>query len=400
MSGFYNGNTIAVIVDDAVVSEPCEVGPIAPSQGGRLILGGESISPSTPYAGALDEVRLWAFAPIAKTGLRLSVGETPVCSTQNEGEITYTDGLFMGCDGNQWQMLGGDQTADTFTFTHCGKTGRIGPSQSDCNGAYGGTTLAGDVTVTNGIQYWTVPETGTYEITAWGASGAEGTYNSGQHRVRRGGRGALIGGRFELTAGEVVKVLVGQRGTRPAPGAYGHQPGGGGGGTFVTMQSNDILVIAGGGGGGGDPAYGQEFGGHGRIETSGETVRDHPAYTAGGGSNGGGGGANTYAAGGAGFSGNGGAAGNIAAYPQSYLGGGNGGRASSHSVTSEGGFGGGGHGELCGGGGGGYSGGGAACGWSSYGRAGGGGSFNTGSHKRAIEGEKLGDGLVEIVFLH
>lgn len=399
VSAYYNGSTAAVILDGSAVSQACAVGPVQPTAGGSFFLGADAASPTTPFAGSLDEVRLWSFAPLGAAGVSVSVSDVPVCSAQNEGQITYTEGVFMGCDGSQWQMLGGDNSSKTYRFTHCGKTGRTGPSQSQCNSEYTGTPLASSVTVSGGIQLWTVPQTGTYEITAWGAMGGEGTYNSGQHRVRRGGRGAMIQGRFELTQGEVIKVLVGQQGVRPAQGSYGHQPGGGGGGSFVVRNDNSILVIAGGGGGGGDPAYGQEFGGHGRIETSGERVVDHPSYAANGGSSGGGGAANQYAGAGAGYSGNGAASGNVAAYAQSFLNGGIGGRASAHSVNSEGGFGGGGHGELCGGGGGGYSGGGAACGWSSYGRAGGGGSYNAGTNQVMLPGERLNDGLVEIVFL-
>ena len=51
------------------------------------------------------------------------------------------------------------------TFTNCGKTGRNGPSQSDCNTAYASTDLNGEVTLSGGIQSWTVPYTGTYTIT-------------------------------------------------------------------------------------------------------------------------------------------------------------------------------------------------------------------------------------------
>ena len=43
------------------------------------------------------------------------------------------------------------------TFTNCGKTGRTGPSQSDCNTAYASTGLNGEVTLSGGIQSWTVP---------------------------------------------------------------------------------------------------------------------------------------------------------------------------------------------------------------------------------------------------
>ena len=52
----------------------------------------------------------------------------------------------------------------TYTFTNCGQTGRTGPSQSQCNSAYSGTNLDGQVNVNGGIQEWVVPYSGTYAI--------------------------------------------------------------------------------------------------------------------------------------------------------------------------------------------------------------------------------------------
>ncbi|MBT3224624.1 MAG: hypothetical protein HN348_36615, partial [Proteobacteria bacterium] len=45
----------------------------------------------------------------------------------------------------------------TRIFTNCSQTGNTGPSQGQCDTAYNGTDLQGEVTVTSGIQYWTVP---------------------------------------------------------------------------------------------------------------------------------------------------------------------------------------------------------------------------------------------------
>ena len=64
------------------------------------------------------------------------------------------------------------------------------------------------MTLVSGIQHWAVPFTGTYQITAVGASG--GYVNTGT-AVR--GRGAYMRGDFDLTKGEVIKILVGQQGT-------------------------------------------------------------------------------------------------------------------------------------------------------------------------------------------
>ena len=61
---------------------------------------------------------------------------------------------------------------ETLTFTNASATGNTGPTQSQINSAYSGTTLDGKVTVnTQGIQEWTVPYTMTYTIEAWGPEG-------------------------------------------------------------------------------------------------------------------------------------------------------------------------------------------------------------------------------------
>mgnify|MGYP001328878456 CR=1 FL=1 len=103
--------------------------------------------------------------------------------------------------------LGGGSGSGTRNFTNCGKGGSEGPSQSDCNTAYASNDLNGEVTVTSGIQYWTVPTTGTYTITAIGATAG----NDGETTVYVG-RPAKIIGDFSLTQGDVIKILVGQHG--------------------------------------------------------------------------------------------------------------------------------------------------------------------------------------------
>jgi hypothetical protein len=93
-----------------------------------------------------------------------------------------------------------------------------------------------------------VPETGLYQIVAFGAQGGSGVGGFGF--VSAGGRGAEIGGNFILTAGEVLQIAVG--------GAGSDSPSfcGGGGGTFVVGPGNMPLVIAGGGAGGGNHILG------------------------------------------------------------------------------------------------------------------------------------------------
>jgi hypothetical protein len=121
----------------------------------------------------------------------------------------------------------------TYNFSTCGATGRTGPSQGQCDAAYGN----GTVSVINGLQFWTVPVSGVYEIEVAGADGSHDGSGFGG-----GGRGVILKARFSLTQGQPLKMLVGQR------GKHGTSAGGGGGGTFVTELNNTPLIIAGGGG--------------------------------------------------------------------------------------------------------------------------------------------------------
>ena len=68
---------------------------------------------------------------------------------------------------------GGLYSFTSHTFTNAGATGRYGPTLTQCRNAYNvtwdGNTSFFNV-VTQGIQTWTVPSNGTYEIEAKGAS--------------------------------------------------------------------------------------------------------------------------------------------------------------------------------------------------------------------------------------
>ena len=137
------------------------------------------------------------------------------------------------------------------TFTNADVTGTTGPTQAQVTAAYDGTTLDDAVNInTIGIQEWTVPATAVYTIEVTGASGGSGT---GTNSLE-GGNGARMRGNFSLNAGEVIKILVGQRGG--SDGGYHGNENGGGGGTFVVKNDNTPLIIAGGGGGGPSTSYG------------------------------------------------------------------------------------------------------------------------------------------------
>jgi hypothetical protein len=107
----------------------------------------------------------------------------------------------------------------------------------------------------NDIQLWTVPLTGGYSIQAIGADGS----NPGRY-----GRGRVMRSmNVTLTKGEVIKIFVGQQGTKANGSALN---AGGGGGTFVVRDTKTPIIIADGGGGGllgngGNAISGTAFGG-------------------------------------------------------------------------------------------------------------------------------------------
>ena len=287
------------------------------------------------------------------------------------------------------QMLPG-----SLAFNNCGKSGSTGPSQSDCNTAYASSALNGEVTVTSGIQYWTVPANGTYTITAVGATAG----NESDTNVKVGLPAKIIGN-FSLTQGDVIKILVGQHGWKASC-----RPGwGAGGGTFVTKNDNTILVIAGGAGSGHMSFYGTYSY---QNANTGESGNSDNSKTHNGGTGGDGGDGSSSGGSGAGYSGNG-TTGNGSVYqacagvpnahtvPQSFLNGGVG------DVIGGGFGGGGGVTNTWGGGGGGYSGGGGAKSSSPYTGAGGGSKNNGTSQTNSLSDNDLNtetDGSVTITW--
>ena len=263
---------------------------------------------------------------------------------------------------------------ETFTFTNCGQTGRYGPSQSQVNNTYSGTSLAGDVTSNSGIQQWVVPQTGTYTIETFGAEGGADYING------TGGNGAKMSGEFQFNSGDVIDILVGQTG-----GVYNLSSQGGGGGTFV-VQNGTPIIISGGGGG----AHGSSYAAGGTTNSCGTS-----SNSGSGGCNGNGGTSYYYGAPGGGYYSNGINYHNYASNGgYSYQNGGAGGYGSSSS-NAYGGFGGGGgtHGNSGGGGGGGgYSGGGGT----NHVTGCGGGSYNSGTNQNNQSAVNSGNGYVII----
>jgi hypothetical protein len=200
-------------------------------------------------------------------------------------------------------------------------------------------------------------------------------------------RGIDIQTTTTLIKGEVIKILVGQRGSWQGAWTY---MGSGGGGSFVVRENSTPIIIAGGGGGtgGGVVSY---VNSDASIETygmSGSSNIDSYGTNGGGGKGG-------QGSGGGGFLQGGFAGINNSIPPSSFLTGGVGGLAT--GGTGAGGFGGGGYAhdtsgfQTGGGGGGGYSGGG---GGAANDPGGGGGSFAIST--MTVNGYNTGHGSVTI----
>jgi Glycine rich protein len=152
--------------------------------------------------------------------------------------------------------LGSLYTFSTFTFTNGNTIGNAGPTVSNLRANYDTVTYSwlnnnSYFTASQGIQQWTVPQTGTYQFEVAGAAG--GNISQGTGVYTQTGYGAKVVANIALTQGSVVKILVGQRGSpfagAPASSTYNS---GGGGGSFVFYNLTDAapLIAAGGGGGG------------------------------------------------------------------------------------------------------------------------------------------------------
>ena len=288
------------------------------------------------------------------------------------------------------------------TFTNCGSTGKNGPTLANCKSSYNvsweDNTDFFNVQ-TQGIQEWTVPTTRSYTIEVWGAAGGTQLYSSDYP----GGYGAKMKGDFDLTQGEVIKIMVGQKGENTRSTNIDNAAPGGGGGSFVWKSSGSTLLIAAGGGGGGGRT--SHSGIHANSSTSGNGANGiSNGGTSGNGGTSNAGGSSYWAGGGAGWSTNGTAGNTSTNYTYSGSGGygkAEGGRRpleggiggvrynDGNDEGGDGGFGGGGGGgsdNMGTGGGGGYSGGGGNKGSGSNKTGGGGGSYNGGSNQTNTAG--------------
>jgi hypothetical protein len=148
---------------------------------------------------------------------------------------------------------------------------------------------------TGSIDTFTVPTTGVYRIDANGAQGSPVF----------GGLGGNIAADFNLSAGEILRILAGGTGINSLnPGSRNSNAGGGGGGTFVVLDNAPLVIAGGGGGGAGFANSGTTGGGGGGgFSTSGNRSQGNGDSSTFGGF----GGNNTFGGGnGTGGSGNGG----------------------------------------------------------------------------------------------
>lgn len=154
--------------------------------------------------------------------------------------------------------------AADITLTTCGQTGPTGPTPTQFANTYSGNSLYTSLSVYYGYQSFVIPATGSYEFTVKGSAGGVWTLSpmtaelgalaptlDGYNRLP----GATVTGIYTLNQGDVVTVVVGQRGGDDN-NTVANCPGGGGG-TFVTLgditaiqSSTDTLLFAAGGGGG------------------------------------------------------------------------------------------------------------------------------------------------------
>lgn len=126
---------------------------------------------------------------------------------------------------------------------------------------------------TGGIQSYTIPKKGTYQLEVWGAQGG-GTYDSYQPQDAEGGYGGYSKGNVFLNRNEIIYIVVGGKGTQAKaftdggyngggtgagrPEVYAFEGASGGGATHIGKQNallkntsvSNLFIVAGGGGGG------------------------------------------------------------------------------------------------------------------------------------------------------
>jgi hypothetical protein len=130
-----------------------------------------------------------------------------------------------------------------FTFTSMGNSGSYGPVLGQ---TYANFPWSNGFSVSNGVQNWIVPTSGTYTIKAAGAASTT--------------PGRLVTGNVFLKAGQTLSISVGQSPVPLVANVADNITLGGGGGTFITMNGQPLIVASGGDGGSSTPAAFSPYG--------------------------------------------------------------------------------------------------------------------------------------------
>ena len=148
----------------------------------------------------------------------------------------------------------------TYHITTCGKEGKDPPTSAECSSSLSSNSWFNDSNIysySNG-QHTLNLQTGKYVIEIAGGAGGRPRTNSDEITV---GKGAILRGVINLSAGE-YKIVIGQNGKKNGSGTISNGGGGGGGGSFFWMNGEEQpLIVAGGGGGAG--IYGHPLKGDG-----------------------------------------------------------------------------------------------------------------------------------------
>ena len=168
-----------------------------------------------------------------------------VISTDAAGNITVPGDLNISGSltaGNLGDASGWDFPSGSSITFESDRDGRMGmtlaQARSQLSSQYGFATWGNDITlfdVVTGLIYFKVPSTGTYQFDVYGSEAGTTTAS---------GDGRGIRGSVSLTAGQVLRIIAGQRGN-----SSGNYSGGGGASTvaIVCLGGLKPLLIGGAG---------------------------------------------------------------------------------------------------------------------------------------------------------
>ena len=107
-------------------------------------------------------------------------------------------------------VLFSNVVTDIYTFTNAGSEGRKVPTQSDCDSEYSGQSLRERF---HGWKQGYSDVDRTFRWFIYNRGIRCGGWKANIALTRRGGKGARMKGIFHLVEGQVLTILVGQRGS-------------------------------------------------------------------------------------------------------------------------------------------------------------------------------------------